>query len=288
MSLGAPIAAIGMIGSHRNNKKLNRLLKNAPKYKIQKEAYENQALAKSQAFGRDRTIQMQQEQVDKDAAAASLDSLGVSNNTSDILQTISAINANKNASKRSLAGDEASIKRQNMQALYDANNTMIDEQDKKWNYNENMPYQMRVAALRDKVKTNQELTMKGIEAQASFDAANVQAIGSMAGGAMGMMCDERVKENIIDSKYGLAEVLNIRTIDFKYINGSENYVGFIAQNIQKVVPEAVGTTIVKNGGIEAEVLVVDVRQLVPVLVKSIQELSEKVNELQIKLASQNK
>jgi hypothetical protein len=288
MSLGAPIAALGLIGAGKNNKKLNRLLKNAPKYKINKEAYENQALAKSQAFGRDRTIQMQQEQVDKDAAAASLESLGVSNNTSDILQTISAINANKNATKRGLAGDEASIKRQNMQALYDANNVMIDEQDKKWNYNENMPYQMRVAALRDKVKANQELTMKGIEAQASFDAANVQAFGEIAGGAMKMACDERVKENIIDSKYGLAEVLNVRTVDFRYINGSENYVGFIAQNIQKVIPEAVGTEIVKNGPVEAEILKVDVRQLVPVLFKAIQELSEKVDELQIRLASQNK
>lgn len=181
MGLGTAVSLISEISKDKNNKALKREISRAPKYKIQDEAYQNQAMAKSQAFGRDRTIQMQQENVDQDAVAAATAAKSVSTGTSSLLSTIAAINANKNATKRGLAQDEATLKTQKMGQLLDVNTQMIDEKDKAWNYNINMPYQMKIAALRDKIKDNTETSRAGIEYEASSTAAFGNMMGSMMG-----------------------------------------------------------------------------------------------------------
>lgn len=179
MGLGIGVAALGAVGGKKNQKALNKLLANAPKYKINQEAFENQNIARSQAYGRDRGIQMQQQNLEQDAANATQDVKSITGSTNALLSAISAINSNKNQNIRGLAMDEANLMNQKRQQLYGVNQQMIDEQDKAWNYNENMPYQMKVAALRDRKKANDELTLKGIDSQAATDSATIGAVGNM-------------------------------------------------------------------------------------------------------------
>lgn len=187
MGAGLVAAGLGAIGSKRNQKKLDKLLKNAPKYNINQEAYDNQALARGAAFGRDRSIQMQQAQQDQQTVDATSAVKEVTNDTSSLLGAIAAIQAGRDVNTRNLASDEAQLQNQKMQQLLTVNNQMIDEKDKAWNYNTNMPFQMKVASLRDRVKANNELLLKGVDAQAQTDAAAFQSVGQMFGAAGGML-----------------------------------------------------------------------------------------------------
>jgi hypothetical protein len=182
MAFGGIIAIKEDIEKSENEKKLQKEIKNAPKYKIQGEAFENQAIAKSQAFGRDRDIQMQQENISQEASNAASEASKVSNSTTSLLSTIAAINANKNQNLRGLSQDEAGMRKGKMQDLYGANNAMIDEKDKAWNYNINMPYQMKIAALRDRIQANAEMSMAGVNYEASTSSAMMGSMGGMMGG----------------------------------------------------------------------------------------------------------
>lgn len=89
------------------------------------------------------------------------------------------------------------------------------------------------------------------------------------GGAWTNSSDRRLKTNISNSKYGLATVLSLRPVDYTMLKGKEKQVGFIAQEVQKIVPEAVY-------GIEGdldkqETLSLSYDQLVPVLVNAVKE-----------------
>src|SRR5574343_1638711 len=179
MGIGAATAIFGAIGSANSNKKLNKLLGKAPKYKINQEVFENQALAKSQAFGRDTALKTQEENIEQGAASAASEAKAISTNTSDLLSTIAAINANKSDALRGIGQQEAAMKNEKMNQLYGVNMAVSEEKDKEWNYNVNMPYQMKVAALRDKKRFNQELIMKGVDAQSAQDTAAISSAGQM-------------------------------------------------------------------------------------------------------------
>ncbi len=182
MGAGAVIAGVNQLYKNKNNKQLQKEIANAPRYKVQDEAYENQAIARSQAYGRDRSIQMQQENIGQEAANSAYNASRVTGSTSSLLSTIAAINANKNQNLRGLGQDEASLMNQKRQQLYGANNAMIDEKDKSWNYNVNMPYQMKIAALRDKIQGNSEQINSGINYETSTSSSFMGSMGGMMGG----------------------------------------------------------------------------------------------------------
>jgi hypothetical protein len=152
------------------NKKLKKELANAPKYKIQDEAFQNQAIARANAYGRDRSIQAQQTQLDQDAQNAVSSAKDVTSSTSGLLSTIAAIQANKDQTTRGLAQDEAALQQQKLGTLMNTNQAMIDEKDKEWNYNVNEPYQNRIQALRDRKKARGELVGSIIGGVASIGA----------------------------------------------------------------------------------------------------------------------
>jgi len=145
------------------NKKINELIENRPEYQIQDEAYENQALAKNQAFGRDRGIQQAEQNIMTQGADAMGAAQQVSGSTNALLDTLASVNSNQSSSMRDLGVEEANIQSQRMGDLYGTNTAMIDEQDKAWNYNVNDPYQNQMQALRDKKKFRQELLGKAID-----------------------------------------------------------------------------------------------------------------------------
>ena len=91
--------------------------------------------------------------------------------------------------------------------------------------------------------------------------------------------DERLKDNIAPIDDPLAKVVSISGNTFDWnekSNKSGNDVGLIAQEIEKVLPEAVTTR--DNG-----YLAVDYHKVVPLLVEAIKELSGKVETLEQKL-----
>jgi len=91
--------------------------------------------------------------------------------------------------------------------------------------------------------------------------------------------DHRLKDNIVAIEDPLTKVLSISGNTYTWnekSNKSGHDVGVIAQEIQKVLPEAVTTR--DNG-----YLAVDYHKIVPLLVEAIKELSAKVENLEQKL-----
>ncbi len=89
--------------------------------------------------------------------------------------------------------------------------------------------------------------------------------------------DRRVKENITNVNDGLNKVDRLRSVSFNFITSPEKrHIGFVAQDVQEVIPEVVQEHSDGMLGIRYD-------ELIPVLTKAIQELNEKVNILEYKL-----
>jgi hypothetical protein len=105
------------------------------------------------------------------------------------------------------------------------------------------------------------------------------------GTSWGFSSDRRLKENIVDIDYGLETILAVRPKRFNFITSGKEDIGFIAQDLKEVIPEAVQ-------GEELEFLESDTAQekaqkslkiskdsLIPVLVKAIQEQQATITAL---------
>jgi len=111
--------------------------------------------------------------------------------------------------------------------------------------------------------------------------------------------DERIKENIVDSSYGLAEVMQLRSVKFNFADwhspdNNPTRVGLIAQEVEEVLPELVGTnpqeiSYTKYDDDVQDIVAlheplsglksIDDQQMIPILVKAIQELKAEVDAL---------
>jgi hypothetical protein len=89
--------------------------------------------------------------------------------------------------------------------------------------------------------------------------------------------DRRIKENINYIETGLDKVLALKPAKFDYIGGVKNNIGWIAQDVQEVIPEAVNKISEEN-----DQLTLKSDFIVPYLVKAIQELTARVQELENK------
>ena len=92
--------------------------------------------------------------------------------------------------------------------------------------------------------------------------------------------DIRLKKNINDIPYGLSEVLQLRAVEFdwKEKRDGKHDIGVIAQEIEKIIPEVVQES--KDLNSDTMYKNVDYGKLTAVLIKSIQELTERVEELE--------
>jgi hypothetical protein len=98
--------------------------------------------------------------------------------------------------------------------------------------------------------------------------------------------DSRIKKNIVISNYGLATVLKLRPVEYNLISNDLKQVGFIAQEVQKLVPEVVTG---KEGDLsKGEILGITYSNLVPVLTKAIQEQQKQIEDQNAKIAAQQK
>jgi hypothetical protein len=76
----------------------------------------------------------------------------------------------------------------------------------------------------------------------------------------------RYKDNIRNSIYGLSHVMQMRSAQFEYKDDGRSDVGLIAEELQPIIPELVGTN--KDGQADS----VSYDRMVSVLIKAIQEL----------------
>lgn len=89
--------------------------------------------------------------------------------------------------------------------------------------------------------------------------------------------DIRMKENISDVSNGLDLITKLKPKHFDYIDGIKNNLGFIAQDVQELIPQAVSISDKKTG-----MLALKTDFIIPYLVKAIQELSAEITILKNK------
>jgi hypothetical protein len=92
--------------------------------------------------------------------------------------------------------------------------------------------------------------------------------------------DIRLKENITDLDNGLQKVLGLKAKKFDLIDGLKNNFGFIAQEMQDVIPDAVSVFEEKE-----QLLAVRMDFIIPHLVKAIQEQQAQIEELKAMIAA---
>jgi trimeric autotransporter adhesin len=86
--------------------------------------------------------------------------------------------------------------------------------------------------------------------------------------------DANLKTNITTSPYGLQQVLQMKPVQYNWKTNptADSQIGFLAQDMQKVIPEAVVTP---NNG---DPMGMKYSELIPVLVKAIQEQQKRADE----------
>ena len=125
----------------------------------------------------------------------------------------------------------------------------------------------------------------------SFITGSADALCARVGGSGGAyivsggtswlaVSDGRFKKNVQNLEYGLEEVKAMRAVRFDYVDDAgddSSRMGFIAQELQPIIPEVVvGDEQIKLG--------VSTQDLIPTLIKAIQELSAKVETLEARLS----
>lgn len=110
-------------------------------------------------------------------------------------------------------------------------------------------------------------------------------IGTNSGTVVGTQTsDERVKTILGPAPHGLTQILALQPVAYtrNYVANDTQQLGFIAQQVQSIVPESVYDTAEPIPGFDpAETkLAMDYSALIPVLVKAIQELEARVAALE--------
>ena len=94
----------------------------------------------------------------------------------------------------------------------------------------------------------------------------------------GTSSDYRLKENVVSLENGLDKVQKLNPVQFNWKDTGETNEGFLAHEVQEICKEAVSGE--KDG---EKMQGVDYGRITPLLVKAIQELTDKVKELESKL-----
>jgi hypothetical protein len=100
----------------------------------------------------------------------------------------------------------------------------------------------------------------------------VNGTGYLNASAWTYSSDRRLKENINSIPAGLNIIEQLRPVKFDYINGEKKQVGFIAQEVQEVLPDIVTTGTNGMLGLKTD-------SIIPYLVKAIQEQKQEIELL---------
>lgn len=132
--------------------------------------------------------------------------------------------------------------------------------------------------FRDSAQVTEALTVNGnAKITGLANAANPVNVQVDVNGVLVRTSSIDIKEDVQSLPYGLNEVMLLQPSKFSYIDKykyGEGYdIGFIAQDVNNVIPEAVGT------GIESDIFMDSVK-LIPVLTKAIQEQQALIKALE--------
>jgi len=108
---------------------------------------------------------------------------------------------------------------------------------------------------------------------------------SPQGTSFGSYSDERLKKDITDLTNGLDKISAMRPVNFKYKTDADDYrnrIGIIAQSLIGQVDEALDLT-KKDADDETKYYNVRYQDLIPVLVKGMQEQQIKIEELEARI-----
>jgi hypothetical protein len=124
------------------------------------------------------------------------------------------------------------------------------------------------------------LFTNGINNSSSITSSTVQAFGGMFSPFFNVTSDKRLKTNIFDIENSIATVMQLRPVTYDKKTSIEekdysyNEMGFIAQELQKVLPNTVF-----EGEDENKLLSVNYTSIIPLLTKAIQEQQAEIDEL---------
>jgi len=97
--------------------------------------------------------------------------------------------------------------------------------------------------------------------------------------------DERLKKNVEPVEDVLSKLNSLQPIKYHFLENSdvdEKHYGFIAQDLEKIFPELVSVTPDDGDGM-VDLRMVSYTELIPILVKAIQEQQKQIEELQSKI-----
>jgi len=104
-----------------------------------------------------------------------------------------------------------------------------------------------------------------------------RGVNASADGTLSAASSILIKENVENINYGLSDVLKLKPVKFNYIDkekwGIFKDLGFIAEDVMNVIPEATG--VMNNSDIYF-----DLQKLIPVLTKAIQEQQSLIKALE--------
>lgn len=103
------------------------------------------------------------------------------------------------------------------------------------------------------------------------------------GNAWTAVSDSRSKKNVVPLNLGLEQINSLNPIKYDYISdggSGSSRVGFIAQEVLQVLPHAVDVPVDSE-----QMMGLATSDMIPVLVKAIQELSAKLDEANAKIAA---
>jgi hypothetical protein len=108
----------------------------------------------------------------------------------------------------------------------------------------------------------------------ALTCTTVEATGDITSPNFYSVSDERLKSNIQDAPYGLAEVMQLRSV--QYDMDGRHEIGLLAQNVEQHMPEYVTTD--ANG-----IKKLDYAKMISTLVKTVQEQQSQIEELKSRL-----
>jgi hypothetical protein len=113
-----------------------------------------------------------------------------------------------------------------------------------------------------------DLSSTGVATIYNLAGSGSRGVNADANGSLSAASSILIKENVENINYGLSDVLKLKPVIFNYIDknkwGEGKDLGFVAEDVMNVIPEATG--VMNNSDIYF-----DLQKLVPVLTKAIQE-----------------
>lgn len=112
-------------------------------------------------------------------------------------------------------------------------------------------------------------------ANLTFNGTNL-----VCGGTVTANSDKKLKKNIKPIENALEKTLLLNGVEFDFVNRNESSIGFIAQEVQKIVPQ-----LVFGGDNENELMSIAYQNFVALLVEAIKEQQNQINELRNEVKS---